>query len=141
MPFTPQKKDRGKSGSWPKPSPTAPYTVPSPVFSLQLVKTLLSPLLLLLPHGAAQHFKLPPWLQSECFCGRQQQPGWTLGFLHWKNFLLMVSATATVTSSALLLLQLLPPLFSERARLFLQGDLTSAQPSQGRHRLPHCSPF
>lgn len=84
--------------------------MPNPVFSLQLVKTLLPPLLLLLlPHGAAQHLKPPPWLQSECLCGRQQ-PGWTLGSPHWKNFLLFVSATATVTTySALLLLQLFNP--------------------------------
>lgn len=38
MPFTPQKKDWGKSGFWPKPSPTVPQAVPNPAFFLHLVK-------------------------------------------------------------------------------------------------------
>lgn len=38
MPFTPQKKDRGKPGFWPKPSPRAPGAVPGPAVSLQLVE-------------------------------------------------------------------------------------------------------
>lgn len=38
MPFTPQKKDRGKPGFWPKPSPRAPRAVPGPAVSLQLVE-------------------------------------------------------------------------------------------------------
>lgn len=75
MPFAPQKKDRGKPGFWPKPSPTAPQTVPNPAFSLHLVKhPVTSTAATSSPWCRTAFYASSLTVGWECFYGRGQRP-------------------------------------------------------------------
>lgn len=98
MPFTPQKKDRGKPGFWPKPSRRAPQAVPNPAFSLHLVKhPVTSTAATSSPRCRTMFYASSLTVGCECFYGRGQRPRWTLGFLLWETLALTVSATAAFT--------------------------------------------
>lgn len=74
MPFTPQKKDRGKTGFWPKPSPRAHQAVPNPAFTLHLVKYFISTAATSSPHSHTVFYTSSLTVGWEHFCGRGQGP-------------------------------------------------------------------
>lgn len=144
MPFTPQKKDRGKTGSWPKPSPRAPQAVPNPAFSQHLLKYL-SPLLQ--PHCHTVFYASSLTVGWEHFYGRGEEPRLDFGLSclgdlcsRGLSYLWFLPLPWGCTSRAMLLLPLLHPLFPDTAST-PPRDPRSALPPQGEHGLPHCSPL
>lgn len=98
MPFTPQKKGWGKPGFWPKPSPTVPQAVPIPAFFLHLVKhRVISTAATSSPWCRTASYASSLTVGWQRFYGRGQRPRWTLTFLLWETFALMVlDATALI---------------------------------------------
>lgn len=119
MPFTPQKKDRGKPGFWPKPSLTAPQAVPNPAFSPRLEKDPTTSTAISSPQCLTVFCASSFTVGWDSFYGRTQLPRWTLGFLLWETFALMVSVTTAFTSAMI---------------VHLQCDASSPTSWQGQHR-------